>query len=259
MKKHKKILSVIMILCLCILITIGSIPFATAKTTIKAPTNVEYYSSNVKYERYITFKHSDMKKADGYHIQISDASGKIVTNLYCKKNNNNSPFKNIKNFFRYDKKYGKFYCNTKPYIHSGQFYKIKVRAVKLKKHKKTVTKSDIKKATYSPYSKPTYVSVSIFNVKAKKTNKGKSVKITWGKVKGATGYDIKVSNSLFKLTRKSIKKPISTTKNTITLTKVDGISLKGKKEIFSLIRAKKKVSGKTYYGTYGGIFTTDIK
>ena len=256
MKNTRKILSVITILCLCILITIGSIPFATAKTTIKAPTNVEYYSSNVKYERYITFKHSDMKKADGYHIQISNASGKAVSNSYCKKNNNDDNF-------RYDKKYGKFYFNTKKYIKGGQFYKINVRAFKLsssyvKKYKKG-TKPNSKYTTYSPYSKSTYGAVSPLNVKAKKTNKGKSVKITWSKVKGATGYDIRVCSINKKITSKSIKKPISTTKDTITLTKVDGISLKGKKEISLQIQAKKKVSGKTYYGTYDDILFLKIK
>ncbi len=102
------------------------------------------------------------------------------------------------------------------------------------------------KSTSNPTTKKTAkVSVAGTKIKSIKAKK-KSLKITWKKVKGVSGY--KLQYSLKKNLSKGkiiIIKKASTTSKTIK-------GLKKKKKYYVRIRAFRKVSGKTYYSVWSG-------
>lgn len=80
--------------------------------------------------------------------------------------------------------------------------------------------------------------------------KGKKVKVTIQKVKGADGYQILygTSKTFAKAKKKTVKKTV------YTLTK-----LKKGKTYYIKVRAYKKMNGKTYYGTYSKVRKIKIK
>lgn len=119
---------------------------------------------------------------------------------------------------------------TKNTLLKNQFYKIKIRAY-------TYIRKNL--ILYGPWSQPIYTSrMNGLDVSIKATA-SKKMKLSWGKVAGATSYTIYYSSDLGNTYKK-----IATTKNTsITLNKK---FQKNKSFAFQII-SNKKVKGKTYH------------
>lgn len=102
---------------------------------------------------------------------------------------------------------------------------------------------------YSNYLSAKPAPLSPFNVKVtKKTSK--SLKISWKKVSGATGYDV------YRATSKNGKyTKVATTKSVSYVNK----KLKSKKTYYYKVRAYKTVKGKKYYGSYSTIVSKKLK
>ena len=134
---------------------------------------------------------------------------------------------------------------TKTKLTTGTKYTYKVRAYKLNGTEKV----------YSGYSKnvtatPNLSTVS--NVKVKNSSK-KSVKVTFKKVNGASGYVI------YRATKKNGKyKAVSTLKKG-TAVSYTNKKLKKKSTYYYKVRAYKKVGKKTVYGAYSKTVSVKIK
>lgn len=97
------------------------------------------------------------------------------------------------------------------------------------------------------------VSVKATKLKSAKKS-GKKVKLTWKKVKDATGYVI------YRSTKKNKGyKRIKTIKGNKKFTYKDGKKLKKKKTYYYKIKVCRKLSGKTYYSKYSNMKKVKIK
>lgn len=168
---------------------------------------------NLKQDRWYYFIHvldvdwADIESATGYQVKLINSSGKVVKSL------NSS------------------YSSTSFGSMKDEVYTVIVRAY-------TTFNG---KTYYTPWSK-----IYCFNqarIKSVKVS-SKKLKVSWGKVGGATGYDIYVS------TKKTsgYKKVKSVGKNTTkaTISKFNKKSFSSKKTYYVYVITKKKIGSKTY-------------
>ena len=87
--------------------------------------------------------------------------------------------------------------------------------------------------------------------KVKLTDKKRKLNVSWKKVSGATGYEVKSATNN-KFTKN--KKTVTVKKNKITLKR-----LKSKKKYFVKVRAYKTVNGSTYYGKWSKVVKKKIR
>lgn len=107
---------------------------------------------------------------------------------------------------------------------------------------------------WSPWSDKAYLFTQPMLTKKTKATNGK-LTIAWGKINGATGYQVFVSNK-----EKSGYKKVATlksTKSSYALKKFKGKKISKSKTYYAYIVATKKVGGKTY--TSGKLYTAEIK
>lgn len=107
---------------------------------------------------------------------------------------------------------------------------------------------------WSPWSDKAYLFTQPMLTKKTKATNGK-LTLAWGKINGATGYQIFVSNK-----EKSGYKKVATlksTKSSYSLKKFKGKKISKSKKYYAYIVATKKVGGKTY--TSGKLYTAKIK
>lgn len=251
----KKILSILLSVVLILMITVSSIPFASA--AVKAPSipkSVKYISDYIVREHCLEFKGSK-GGATGYHVQIINASGKVTSNQYYKSTNKKSD----KTFFNTGDHYI-VWCNNNfnKYIARGQFYKIRVRAFNVAKPSSYKTGKKPSGAKYSGYS-ATYGAESVKGAKAVKTSDKKGIKISWSKTKGANKYYLRIIDK----DGKYIGKSYILTGTSKVFTKVNGVSFKGAQKISVNISPIKVVDGKNYnataYGHNNGLINLNVK
>ncbi|MCI8956502.1 MAG: hypothetical protein HFG29_05845 [Eubacterium sp.] len=99
---------------------------------------------------------------------------------------------------------------------------------------------------------PKKVSVKKATIKKAVNKKGKKVKISWKKVSGVAGYNIRYALSKKKLKKAKIKK-IKKNKISYTIKKLK------KKKYFIQVRAYKVVDKKTYYGAWSKVKKVTVK
>lgn len=107
---------------------------------------------------------------------------------------------------------------------------------------------------WSPWSDKAYLFTQPMLTKKTKATNGK-LTLAWGKINGATGYQVFVSNK-----EKSGYKKVATlksTKSSYSLKKFKGKKISKSKKYYAYIVATKKVGGKTY--TSGKLYTAKIK
>lgn len=98
---------------------------------------------------------------------------------------------------------------------------------------------------------PKKVSVKKATIKKAVNKKGKKVKLSWKKVSGASGYNVRYALSKKKLKKAKIKK-IKKNKVSYTIKKLK------KKTYFIQVRAYKVVDKKTYYGAWSKVKTVKV-
>lgn len=119
-----------------------------------------------------------------------------------------------------------------------------------KNPKPNVTTGSSEKNVITKSAKVTKPS-KVKGLKAKKLKK-KSIKLTWKKVKGVSGYQVMYSaHKKFKKNKKVVK-----IKSSVTNKKIKGLK---KKTYYFKIRAYKKVDGKTFYGDWSKVQKVKIK
>lgn len=176
---------------------------------ITLPTNVK----NLIQERWYYFAQilyidwADIDSATGYQVQLINSKGKVVKSL--NQQYSGASFGSMKD----------------------EVYTVNVRAY-------TTFNG---KTYYTPWSK-----IYCFNqarIKSVKVS-SKKLKVTWGKVGGATGYDIYVSTKK----KSGYKKVKSVGKNTTkaTISKFNKKSFSTKKTYYIYVITKKKMGSKTY-------------
>lgn len=216
----KKVISTIIVLCLCIVTVCSSIPFATAASKPAKPKSFKVSSYNHMYNT-VTLKLKEKTKLN-YELKIYNHKNKLKRIVELKK---------AKLFW--ERKYKKRFPYKVENIKKNQFYKIVARSYKIKN----------KKRIYSAKSKPVYACQSI-RCDLNWDNKI----ITWANIKGATRYKIVIStqnqpNKYFLLaTSKKAKYALS-----------DSDLKKLGKSFNAKIIAQKKV-GKKYYSS-DSVFT----
>lgn len=99
---------------------------------------------------------------------------------------------------------------------------------------------------------PTKVVVKKVNIKKAVNKKGKKVKLSWKKVKGATGYNIRYAISKKKLQKAKIKR-IKKNKASYVIKKLK------MKKYFIQVRAYRVVDKKTYYGAWSKVKKVKVK
>lgn len=225
MKKYKRILSTVSIFTLCMLMVLTSIPFVSAASKPKAPTNLIYDCPEAIDGANILFK-KPSGTISGYNIVVKDYNGKIKYNKTFKS----SLFSKItldgaayKGYFWYEND------GISKIIKAGQWYTIKMRAYRTSGGKKI----------FSSWSKATYGACDVTGMKAKRS--GTTIKISWNKMKGVSlknakyHLDISYSGKNAKiLTYKDVKS------NSLTVKSVP----KSVKKINALITCYKKANGK---------------
>lgn len=212
MKSLKQVISLIVSVVLCGVITIGSIPFASALSKPAAPSKVLYRSDYAIEEHYLSVK--TKSAATGFQVKLTNASGSITFNRYYKIGSYN------KSFYKMDGEYilWNFYKNIK----NGQFYKVQVRTFNVSNYKSGKPNSSAK---YSGWTS-TYAAETVTGAKAVRVD-NKNVKISWNKTKGATCYTLRFAFvDIF-----SVNKSLTTDKTSVTLSKIDGVFLKKAKKI----------------------------
>lgn len=169
------------------------------------------------YSEKVSFKWSKKKNADGYQIQMY--------NYRTKKTST----KTVAKSFAYSSDgYSDAYS-----VDNRAFYKVRIRSY--------VLMSDGTKKC-SAWSNYNYVNLQ----KNPKLNQsGRTLKATWSKVYGATGYDVYIANQY----NGTYKKVGSTTGTSKTIKYYGKNRLSYGKTYYVKVVAKKKVNGKYYYGT----------
>lgn len=99
---------------------------------------------------------------------------------------------------------------------------------------------------------PKKVSVKKATIKKAVNKKGKKVKLSWKKVSGAAGYNVRYALSKKKLKKAKIKK-VKKNKVSYTIKKLK------KKKYFIQVRAYKVVDKKTYYGAWSKVKKVTVK
>lgn len=221
MKNYKKILSVVTILTLCTLMVLTSIPFASAVSKPKPPTNLAYDCPFAIDGAELLFK-KPSGGAAGYRIQVKDYNGKKKYN----KSFGSATLTKIKSG-HYKNYYYIKSAKINKIIKAGQWYTIRMQSYNLTQEK---TKF------YSDWSGKTYAACDVSGLKAKRS--GTTVKITWS----MNGVAKKDSKYLLDITKNGKTKEIKVSgKTEVNL----GIS-KSIKKLNVFIVAYKKVSGKWY-------------
>lgn len=182
----------------------------TSTSSVEQVENVQV-SNNKTSTFSVTWK--KISGVDGYQIYIESSNKKIKEKITIKRNQK----------YQYIKE-----------LSSGTTYSVKVRAYEIVDGKKV----------YGSYSKvvKTATDPKKANIKSIKAV-SKSIKVSWNKVGGASGYDVYMSTS------KSGKytKIASKDKNTTSYTKTD---LKANKTYYFKVRAYREVEKKKYYGSF---------
>lgn len=171
---------------------------------------------NFKQDRWYYFikvldvSWQSMSGVDGYQVELKNSRGKIVKKL------------NHKSYYNSSASFSKM---------KDEIYTVHVRAYTKFNGKTYYTKW----ATIYCFNQPRIKSVKVSS---------KKLKVTWGKVGGATGYDVYVS------TKKTsgYKKVKSVGKNTTkaTISKFSGKKFSAKKTYYVYVITKKKIGKKTY-------------
>ena len=209
----KKVYKLLIISVLCVLIAVSSIAFASALSKPAAPKKVLYRSDYAIQEHCLII--TPKSSSTGLQVQVINANGGITLNKYYKIGSYN------KTFYKLDKEY--IIWNFNKYIGNGQFYRVKVRAFNASNYKSGTPNSSAK---YSDWIS-TYAAETVTGAKAVRVNNKKEVKISWNKAKGATCYTLRFAFvDIF-----SVKKEMTTDKTSVTLSKIDTISLRNAKEI----------------------------
>lgn len=99
---------------------------------------------------------------------------------------------------------------------------------------------------------PTKVTVKKVNIKKAVNKKGKKVKLSWKKVRGVTGYNVRYAVSKKKLKKAKIKS-IKKNKATYVIKKLK------LKKYFIQVRAYRVVDKKTYYGAWSKVKKVKVK
>ena len=99
---------------------------------------------------------------------------------------------------------------------------------------------------------PKKVSVKKATIKKAVNKKGKKVKLSWKKVSGAAGYNVRYALSKKKLKKAKIKK-VKKNKVSFTIKKLK------KKKYFIQVRTYKVVDKKTYYGAWSKVKKVTVK
>ena len=213
MKSFKQIISLIVALALCCVITIGSIPFASALSTPSAPKKVLYRSDYAIEEHCLII--TPKSSSTGFQVQVINSSGNTTLNKYYRIGAYNN------DFYKLDGEY--ILWNFHKNIKDGQFYKVKVRTFNASNYKSGKPNSSAK---YSSWTS-TYAAETVTDAKAVRVDNKKSVKISWDKTKGATCYTLRFAF----VGNKAVKKEMTTGETSVKLSKIDGVNLKNAKKI----------------------------
>lgn len=199
-------------------------------TTRKVRIYIGKYTSIVSNQGTKTY-FDLFKSGDGYESDLKYYKGSNDWNSSIYKfNSSNNKINIASNGVGYIDKYltaGTYFIHVTSYIDTNSAYSISVNNA-------PATTVGVQKPKSN---KPAQVT----NIKLKKGGK-KTAKVTWKKVKGAKGYQVKYSTS--KKFKKSKTKTKTVKKNKITLKKLT------KNKYYVKVRAYKKVKGKKVYGKY---------
>ena len=212
MKIFKKIISVIITAALCMLITVSSVPFASALTAPKAPAKIIYRSDYAIEEHCLII--TPKSASTGFQVTAINASGKTTYNKYFKCS------VKTKEFYKLDKEY--IVWNFHKHISNGQFYTVKVRAFNASGYKSGKPSN----AKYSGWTS-TYAAETVTGAKAVRVNKNGGVRISWNKAKGANCYTLHFAF----VDNKSVLKSCTVSGTSLKISKISGISLKNAKKI----------------------------
>lgn len=219
--------------------------FTSAKSNEKEPNDTYLQAQPVSngstitgtmtyYDEYDYYKINVSKKME-YNFYVYAYDRSIVFTLYDSNLNTI-----INNEYTYQEKPNKFTCtlNKGTYyirINEGGLHSYPSSKYILKFNPPAKTKNT---RPSNPLIKPSKVS----SVKLKKGGK-RTVKVTWKKVAGASGYQVKwAANKKFKKAKKKFTK-----KNSITLKKLK------KKKYYVKVRAYKTANGKKIYGKWSRV------
>ena len=173
----------------------------------------------------ITLKWNRDKAVNGYEIYMSTKKNSGYKKVATISKNSTTSYKKTK-------------------LSAGKTYYFKIRAYK------TVNK----KKVYGLYSSILTTSTKTKEPKISRVTTGKKkATVKWGKVTGATGYEVYVS------TKKSsgYKKAGTTTKNSkVTYTKT---KLKSKKTYYFKVRTYRTVAGKKIYSGYSNVKSVRVR
>ena len=241
MNRLKKSLTILLGVVLCAVLTVATIPFASALSKPASPKKVLYSSDYAVQEHCVEI--TPASSSTGFQVKVVNASGNTTFNKYY-----NCSVK-TREFYKLDKVF--ILWDFHKHIGNGQFYKISVRAFNASNYNHGKPKASAK---YSGWTS-TYAAETVTGAKAVRVDNKKKVKISWDKTKGATCYTLRFSYVDNKYVG---MKSMTTDKTSVTLSKVGNIQLKNAKKI-SLEIVPVKLDKYAYRGASWKIHNLTIK